>query len=695
MQLSWFSGPARVGLCVGALCGAAWPAPVVAPGRPAAARAARAAAALALAREVFVMYGVDGLRPAGGGGAADGAAADSTAAPEVASRLAAFGAVALGPVFPHFEPRTLRARDGRLVRGADMSRLMRYRLPDGARAAELAAALRGQPGVLYAHVNGLTAPCVVPNDSLYRWGYQWSLSDTTLTSGHAEGIRASAAWQHTTGSVATTIGIMDSGVSATHPDLAGRVTGDVGVAADEPDHGSHVAGIAAANTNTTPPFGMAGIDWHALILAERLGDGDDDIYRGIQAALASGADILNCSWRLVNWQDEPRYSDTVRGAFADAYRLNRICTVSMGNEQIFQPNIVNFPAAFGQGIVAVGASDRWGLIAGFSNHGPHIDLAAPGVAIMSCVRDDPPGTPAYAFFSGTSMAAPHVAGVAGLLLALRPDLANDDVEQIVRLSARDVPPAGFDPASGCGLLDAGAAVDRLRAPWSLAHERGLGGTEHAVSGWYMQGYLAGAGPADATFLSRRHEVRRAVTFAQAFSAPPNVWGRGAETVGFSADNPCWGMGWCEVVPGSITPTGCTLRTYVYEARNINGTPLGWFPTAPTQAVFAWSVLGRDAATGVSEPAPPRPVLCRAQPNPATDVVRFMPAPGVGRPWRLVLHDARGRLVRAWTAEDAPPGGGPLVWDRRDTAGRRAPAGVYFYRFAAPGGESVGKVSVVR
>ena len=76
-------------------------------------------------------------------------------------------------------------------------------------------------------------------------------------------------------------------------------------------------------------------------------------------------------------------------------------------------------------------------------------------------------------------------------------------------------------------------------------------------------------------------------------------------------------------------------------------------------------------------------------------MRFTPASAAGQPWRLAIHDTQGRLVRVFGAADRSPGERPLVWDRRGADGRRVPAGVYFYRFSAPGGESVGKVSVVR
>jgi len=277
------------------------------------------------------------------------------------------------------------ARTGEKVRLADLSNIYKIRLPKGANIIKAAAELVRFPEIIYAEPNGIVVPAVTPNDPHFTNGDQWNLNQA-----NDHDIDAPEAWDITTGSSTTKIGIIDGGVLGTHEDLSGKVTGDAGWGWN--GHGFHVAGIAAANTNNA--MGVAGVDWNARLISQRVDNTDDEgTYDAIMDAVNAGADILNNSWRL---NPMGRYSTTVRLAFSNAYKLNRVAVVAMGNDYSSQ---TQYPAGFGQGIIAVGATDAGDKHAGFSNTGNHIDVAAPGVDIWSCV----PYSPYYESWSGTSM----------------------------------------------------------------------------------------------------------------------------------------------------------------------------------------------------------------------------------------------------------------------------------------------------
>lgn len=332
------------------------------------------------------------------------------------------------------------ARTGEIVKLANLSNIYKIRLPERQNISEAVAELAAFPEIIYAEQNSIAVPhAVYPNDDYFddpnnpgQGGYQWNLLNTGQSGGTNDAdIDAPDAWDITKGNSSTLIGIIDGGVENWHEDLNGKVSGDAGWGWD--GHGFLVAGIAAAKTNNSK--GIAGIDWYAQINSQRIdGAGETGTYNAIMAAVNAGSDIINNSWSSVTEEGDPFWSATVRAAFANAYKLNVTAVASMGN---YGTETTYYPAGYGQGIIAVGATNRNDIRQSSSSYGNHIDVVAPGVSIISCV----PYTTSLGYYdivSGTSIAAPQIPGIAGLLLAKNPNLYNDDIEQIIRISAEDV-----------------------------------------------------------------------------------------------------------------------------------------------------------------------------------------------------------------------------------------------------------------
>ena len=502
---------------------------------------------------------------------------------------------AIFSAFPEFDPAdTLHiSPEGELIKLPNIGNIFRVHVPPATGREAVINALQNLPNVLFAEKNGTASPSVVPGDQYFS--YQWSLQP----GGGTGRIQAPEAWDIWKGSSSNIIAIIDGGIDATHPDLSGKVSGESGWGWD--GHGIHVAGIAAAKTNNwdgSKYAGIAGVDWYAKLHSRRVDNKDDTgVYNAIVNAVnySNYVRILNNSWRLVDNQGNPRYSTTVRMAFAYAYKKNRVSAVAMGNE--YQSgNPINYPAAFGHGIIAVGATNSSDVKAAFSNTGNHIDVVAPGVSILSTFRNGIYfSDPNYEHQSGTSMATPHVSGIASLLKGLRPSLYNDDIERIIQLSADDKGDPGFDNWYGHGRVNAKNALEYLLYPYELNHLTSTGGTDQGGTSTYTLIIYGAPGMADAAYIVKRHEVRKNVNFGKTYQGIPNVWGRGVDntsgTLGWSIESPNFSMGWTDVVPGTVTSSSATLRTYVYEVWTIAGQWVGWKPTTPSNVKFAYTVLG--------------------------------------------------------------------------------------------------------
>lgn len=490
----------------------------------------------------------------------------------------------LKPAIPNFHPKDSikELPNGKLLFQPNMSRLFKYKVLPNQNKERLIKILNSIPGILYAESNGSISIENTPNDT--RFNEQWALNNTLNPNSD---IHAAGAWDIFTGNPNNIIGILDFGVDNSHPDINDKISGgDVGFSEQ---HGTFVAGIAAAESDNSQ--GISGVDWKAKIHSQRVDyGGDGETYNAVIDAVdySPNLHVLNASFGLVYEDRSPgRNSITVRQAVAYAYKANRIFVAAMGNDQASYPNVTNYPAGF-ENVMAVGATDINDNITFFSSQGSHIDVSAPGDNVVSTKNGG------YSSGSGTSFSAPHVSGLASLIKGYRLDLDNDDVINLIRYSCDDIENAGFDNASGYGRINAEKALEYLSDPFDVAHFKEGSGSTYAISGRQGIIFMGAGGLAATTYEAKRYEVRKNVSFSR-FADVINIWGRGVETNGWSIINPNFGEGFCEVVPGTFSTSGATLRTYVYEIWSVTGAYLGFYPSRPENVEFAYSILG------VSEP----------------------------------------------------------------------------------------------
>ena len=263
-------------------------------------------------------------------------------------------------------------------------------------------------------------------------------------------IDADNAWATSTGT-GVKVAIIDTGISSTHPDLT--VLGGVNTIDpnkswnDDNGHGSHVAGIVAARNNTIGVVGVAyAADLYAVKVLNRNGSGWlSDVIEGLQWAKDNGADVVNMS--LGSSSDVQSFHDAV----IELHNAGIVQIAAAGNSGPGD-NTVSYPAAYAE-VIAVSATDSTDGQPSWSSRGPQVDLAAPGASIYSTYKGD-----SYATLSGTSMASPHVAGAAALLLQVKPGLTPGQVKTYLQSTAELLSSLTANQ-QGAGLVDAEALVN--------------------------------------------------------------------------------------------------------------------------------------------------------------------------------------------------------------------------------------------
>ncbi|NQD38870.1 S8 family serine peptidase [Permianibacter sp. IMCC34836] len=266
-------------------------------------------------------------------------------------------------------------------------------------------------------------------------------------------VRAPDAWPVSTG-VGSKVCIIDTGIDLTHPDLVPNFVegiSTVGSGSNDPSdthgHGTHVAGTIAAAMNGADVVGVA--PNASLYIAAVFGAGgtatDEDILEGLDWCLSKNAKIFSMSY------GGSSSTPVEEAAYLAAHDAGVLLVAASGNDGPSVP--IGYPAHY-PFVVAVGATDTNDAIASFSQRGPELDVVAPGVSVLSARRGGGTTT-----MSGTSMATPHVSGVAAGLLAANPALSNDQLENIIELTATDLGTSGFDNVYGNGRVDLAAALD--------------------------------------------------------------------------------------------------------------------------------------------------------------------------------------------------------------------------------------------
>ncbi len=328
-------------------------------------------------------------------------------------------------------------------RSLALPRMRVFDAPDAAAAKALLERLCKDPAIEAVEPDYRLQAFDLPNDP--QLGAQWGVPKMQVPEG----------WAHSTGQGAT-VAVVDTGVHATHPDLGGQIirgrdcVNDDDDPSDDHGHGTHVAGTIAALANNG--LGGVGVAPQSRVLAVKVLDQNgsgrtSDIAEGVVYAAEQGAKVINLS--LGSNQD----SFALKEAITRAQRAGALIVAAAGNDGTRE---VNYPAGYA-GVIAVGASTVQDQRARFSNHGNWVHIAAPGEGILSTAKDG-----GYVKMSGTSMAAPHVAGVAALLSSKHPDWSATQLREAL-FKAGD-PVAGFEANPACLRLNALKALHPEAVP---------------------------------------------------------------------------------------------------------------------------------------------------------------------------------------------------------------------------------------
>jgi thermitase len=316
------------------------------------------------------------------------------------------------------------------------------KIPAGMTVSQAVSHYNNLAGVKFAEPNGIYEATALPNDPFLN--QQYSVGN----------MRVNLVWDLTQSQSNVIIGVLDTGVDYNHEDLVGKIIkgheyiNNDNDPMDDVDHGTHVAGICAANTNNG--VGVAGIGYNSMVYAGKvLGPGGgswEALADGITDATNYGVDVINMS--LGGYFD----SAAVNTAVDYAASKNVVLIAAAGNYNLGDPF---YPAANPK-IIAVGATDSADQKSGFSNFGNWVDVAAPGSGILSTIPNNQ-----YASFDGTSMASPNASGVAGLLIAYagKGNVTADEVRFAMESTTRNV-----GTWLTYGLLDANAAIAKIKPP---------------------------------------------------------------------------------------------------------------------------------------------------------------------------------------------------------------------------------------
>src|SRR5207253_1625185 len=422
--------------------------------------------------------------------------------------------------------------------------------------AAVRANYQADPRVVSVEENRTRVWETVPADPLY--GYQWALPRI--------------AWDQVFGNVTPSgtakVALLDTGVDALHPDLAGKVVPGTSILdgsngmTDPSGHGTWLAGIIAAQTDNVPVEGIAGVAYTGVTVLpvtvlNANGEGQDsDVIAGVIWAADHGADVILMAF------SNPGFSPNLQDAIDYAWSKGIVLVAAVGNSAVTD---TTFPAG-DRGVMGVAATDANDALAYFSNDGQAVFIAAPGVDIQTTDIGD-----AYVSVSGTSTSAAIVAGAAALMKAVDPTLTNGI---IVGRLARNADPAGTQSQTGNGRIN----LARALADTSTEFIEPAGAAPVGAGGPFVGPYVAAA-------------------VGLTVSCSPTTTTVGVQTTctANTSGNSTSGatITWSSSAAGTFNPTTCTL-----PAKN-GSCPVGYTPSANgTQTITAKDTApGDNNATG--------------------------------------------------------------------------------------------------
>lgn len=319
-------------------------------------------------------------------------------------------------------------------------------------------------------------PCSV-NDPYYS--VQWGLNNTTYPD---YDINVEGAWSYATGS-GVTVAIVDKGIDHSHPDISANIHAlsydakqNITPNTIVSNHGTSLAGIVGAIANNNAYIAGVAPSSKIMDIRHSLLPGvttSSELASGISYAWQNGADVINCSWGSFDGPDGSNYLNTpiLNNAISNALTLGRngrgsVVVMASGNTDDNSFSMA-YPAKHDERVLAVGSVGQSGYRAWGSGYGSRLDIVAPGEDIWSTT----PGS-SIECHSGTSVATPHVSGLAALILSANPNLTREEVVRLIELTAKKISPGGsytyyqtqnryngtWNQEMGYGLIDAAAAV---------------------------------------------------------------------------------------------------------------------------------------------------------------------------------------------------------------------------------------------
>jgi subtilisin family serine protease len=385
----------------------------------------------------------------------------------------------------------------------------------------LATSLRAHAAVASAEPNFVIRALRVPNDPYYASSGSWGQPYADMWG--MRRISPERAWDETVGSLTAVTAVLDTGVDPTHPDLDGNLWVNAGETPgngvdddgngfvddhrgwdfihednqpwDDHGHGTMTSGVVSAEGNNG--IGVTGVTWAGPVMPLKILGPSGwgyivDAIRALRYAGDMGARVASNSYGC------KCHSAALDDAIHYAHERGVVVVGAAGNDGA---DVSAFAPAAAHDAIAVGATDPDDALATFSSRGARLDVAAPGVDILTtknstrytgCGPEQVVGQE-YCHLSGTSFAAPHVAGVAALLLAEYPGMTPEQVRQAIRIGAVDLGPTGPDATFGSGRIDVSASLalgDSVLGPYieSPRSRRVIRGTIEVHGGIVGQGF---------------------------------------------------------------------------------------------------------------------------------------------------------------------------------------------------------------